>query len=68
MYQWAEIIRIARGRGTLAPNARQASVYRLRSIAFMGVPWPRKAAGMRAAGAAVAEVMGALRGRRYPRM
>ena len=45
-YQCAETIRMARGRGKEAPMARQASVYRLRSSAFMGLPWPRKAAGM----------------------
>jgi hypothetical protein len=38
MYQCAEIIKIARGRGMLAPNVRHASVYRLRAIAFIGVP------------------------------
>ena len=47
IYQWAEATRIARGRGTLAPKALHASVYRLRSSAFIGLPWPRKAAGMR---------------------
>jgi hypothetical protein len=31
----------------LAPNVRHASVYRLRSSAFMGLPWPKNAAGMR---------------------
>ncbi len=45
-YQCAETIRIARGRGTEAPNDRHASVKRLRSSAFIGLPWPRKAAGM----------------------
>jgi hypothetical protein len=46
MYQCAETARIARGRGTEVPNERQASVYRLRSRAFIGVPCPKKAAGM----------------------
>jgi hypothetical protein len=38
MYQCAEITRIARGRGTERPNACHASVYRLRSSAFIGLP------------------------------
>src|SRR3954452_8056322 len=46
MYQWADTTRIARGRGTAAPKARQAWVYRLSSRAFIGLPWPRKAAGI----------------------
>src|SRR5690606_6383163 len=46
-YQCADTTRIARGRGTEAPNVRHASVKRLRSIAFIGLPWPRKAAGIR---------------------
>src|SRR4051812_8371306 len=46
MYQWADTTRIARGRGTAAPKARQAWVYRLSSSAFIGLPWPRKAAGI----------------------
>ena len=37
-YQCAETTRIARGRGTALPNARHASVYRLRSSAFIGFP------------------------------
>src|SRR5690606_14367137 len=45
MYQCADTTRMARGRGTEAPNARQAAVKRLCSSAFMGEPWPRKAAG-----------------------
>ena len=45
-YQCAETTRIARGRGTAAPNARQASVYRFFSSAFIGLPWPKNAAGM----------------------
>src|SRR3954469_9867802 len=46
MYQCAEITRIARGRGTDPPKARHASVYRLRSRVFIGLPWPMNAAGM----------------------
>lgn len=46
MYQWALTTRIARGRGTAAPKARQAEVYRLTSSAFIGLPWPKNAAGM----------------------
>ena len=38
MYQCADTTRMARGRGTSAPNARHASVYRLWSSAFIGVP------------------------------
>src|SRR3954465_12926319 len=45
-YQWAETTRIGGGRGTDRPKARQASVYRLRSRAFIGLPWPKNAAGM----------------------
>jgi uncharacterized protein len=44
-HQCAETTRIARGRGTERPIALQASVYRLVSIAFMGLPWPKKIAG-----------------------
>src|SRR5215207_1085535 len=47
MYQWAETTRMARGRGMLAPKALQASVYRLWSSAFIGLPWPKNTAGMR---------------------
>src|SRR4051812_26111490 len=50
MYQCAEMTRMARGRGTAAPNARHAAVYRLSSSAFIGFPWPRNAAGMRGDG------------------
>src|ERR1700731_1191455 len=46
MYQCAETTRIARGLGTDAPNAAQDAVYRLSSSAFMGLPWPRKTAGI----------------------
>src|SRR3954469_11117827 len=45
-YQCADTMRIARGRGTACPNARQASVYRFFSRAFIGLPWPKNAAGM----------------------
>src|SRR5690348_15697691 len=47
MYQCAETTRIARGRGTAAPNARHAAVYRLCSSVFIGLPWPMNAAGIR---------------------
>ena len=47
MYQWADTTRMARGRGTSTPNDRHASVYRLWSRAFIGVPCPKNAAGMR---------------------
>src|SRR5271163_527938 len=50
MYQWAEITSTALGRGTEAPRERQASVYWLCSRAFMGLPWPTKADGMRVVG------------------
>src|SRR3954454_20019723 len=45
-YQCADTTRIARGRGTDCPNARQAAVYRFLSSAFIGFPWPKNAAGM----------------------
>src|SRR3954471_13908867 len=45
-YQCADTTRIARGRGTFSPNARQAWVYRFFSSAFIGLPWPKNAAGM----------------------
>ena len=54
-----ETTRIARGRGMLAPNVRHASVYRLRSSAFMGLPWPKNAVDM---GWSVIEVDSLLRG------
>src|SRR5664280_171653 len=57
MYQCAETTRIARGRGTAWPNALHAEVYRLVSSAFIGLPWPKKAAGMVAAGLRVASVL-----------
>ena len=38
MYQWADTTRIARGRGMAAANWRQASVKRLCSRAFIGLP------------------------------
>src|SRR3954454_24191696 len=51
MYQCAETTRIARGRATDAPNARHASVKRLESRGFIGLPWPGTAAGIAGAGA-----------------
>jgi hypothetical protein len=49
MYQCALTTRIARGRGTDAPNARHAEVYRFTSRAFIGLPCPKKAAGISSA-------------------
>src|SRR2546421_12023991 len=46
MYQCALTTRMARGRGTAWPNARQAWVYRLSSRAFIGLPCPKNAAGI----------------------
>src|SRR4029453_15383314 len=47
MYQCADTTRMARGRGTERPNARHAEVYRLLASGFIGLPCPKKAAGMR---------------------
>ena len=49
MYQWADTMRMARGRGIDAPNAAHASLYRLRSRAFIGLPCPKNTAGRAAA-------------------
>src|SRR4051812_9686617 len=49
-YQCAETATIARGRGRARPRAAQASVYALRWIAFIGLPCPKKKAGMAGAG------------------
>jgi len=46
MYQWADTMRMARGRGIDAPKARHASEDRFRSRAFMGLPWPKNTAGI----------------------
>src|SRR4051812_22708942 len=46
MYQCADMARIARGATTLSPKARQARVYPLLSRAFIGLPWPKNAAGI----------------------
>src|SRR5215472_14607076 len=46
MNQCAETTRIARGRGKDSPIAFQARVYRLSSIAFIGLPCPTKTAGI----------------------
>ena len=46
MDQCAEMTRIARGRGTLPPRTREASVYRLRSGGFSGLPCLMNAAGI----------------------
>ena len=48
MYQWADTTRMARGRGTACPKARHALEYRLISIAFIGFPCPKNAAGITA--------------------
>src|SRR6188474_1695551 len=45
-YQCAETATTARGRGSARPMAAQASVYVLRWMAFMGLPCPKKNAGM----------------------
>src|SRR5690606_15086279 len=45
MYQCADTTRIARGRSIDSPNVRHARVNRLSSSAFIGLPWPRNAAG-----------------------
>ena len=44
-YQWAEMARIALGRSIVWPSSVQAAVKRLCSRVFIGLPWPRKAAG-----------------------
>src|SRR5690242_624325 len=46
VYQCAETTRMARGLGTPAPNDCHAFEYRFVSSAFIGLPCPRKAAGM----------------------
>src|SRR5688500_12405322 len=51
-YQCAETHTIARGRGMLRPSARQPSVQALVCNAFIGLPWPKKIAGMRMAAGA----------------
>src|SRR5262245_28151979 len=45
-YQWAETARIALGRGIVRPIRAQASVKGFLSMAFVGLPWPKKIAGM----------------------
>src|SRR4051794_20612281 len=50
MYQCADTTRIARGLGAVVPNDCHAFVKRLVSRAFIGLPWPKKAAGIRALG------------------
>ena len=46
-YQCAEMQRTALGRGVSeAPIADHAAVYRLREIAFIGLPWPTNTAGI----------------------
>src|SRR5919112_801283 len=46
MYQWGLTTRMARGLGTDRPNDRHAAVYRFSDNAFIGLPWPKNAAGM----------------------
>jgi hypothetical protein len=46
MYQCALITKMARGRCTACPKAFHADVYRLTSIAFIGLPCPMNAAGI----------------------
>src|SRR5580658_1241765 len=46
VYQWAETARMARGRGSVRPSAAHDSVYRLRSNAFIGLPWPMNSTGI----------------------
>ena len=47
MNQCAEMESIARGRGRLAAMADHALVYAFDSKAFIGLPCPKKIAGMR---------------------
>src|SRR3990167_4647422 len=47
VYQCAEIARIAFGRGSVAPMFRQTSVYAFSCSALIGLPCPKKIAGMR---------------------
>src|SRR5690606_19021179 len=44
--QWAETIRMARGRGKAAPSVRQPCVYRFVSRVFIGLPCPMNSAGL----------------------
>ena len=46
MYQCAEMLRIARGRGIVRPIADQLRVKALVASAFIGLPWPKKIAGI----------------------
>ena len=45
--QWAEIARMARGRGMSAAISCQARLVALVSSAIIGLPWPKKTTGMR---------------------
>src|SRR5262245_47693347 len=49
MYQCAEMTRSARGRGRARARARQTVVKRFTCKVFIGLPWPMKTAGIRAA-------------------
>ena len=48
MYQCAEIISTARGRGVVLPSSAHDAVKRFVSSVFIGLPWPMNTAGMRA--------------------
>lgn len=45
-YQCAEMARTARGFGAVWPKVRHAAVYRFCSSAFIGLPCPKKTAGI----------------------
>jgi hypothetical protein len=47
-YQWAEMQRIALGRGMFLAKAAQPPEYAFVARAFIGFPWPMNIAGMRA--------------------
>jgi hypothetical protein len=47
-YQCADTDRIAFGRGSAAPSAAQPEVHAFFCRAFIGLPWPKNTAGMRA--------------------
>src|SRR3954466_5039712 len=51
MHQCADTPRIARGRGPVATKPRPAVVERLVWSAFIGLPWPKNAAGIAVVGA-----------------
>jgi hypothetical protein len=55
MYQCAETIRTARGRGNDRATSAHASVQALCSSAFIGLPWPTNTAGIRVCGLVATE-------------